>query len=119
MDKIKSVDVCLTPELMHLYEVREKTVVVVDILRATSCMVTAFAHGAKSIMPVADLDECRGMKEKSFITSGERNGEKVNGFDKGNSPFEYMTPDIKGKKSPSPPRMARRQLKKVNSQKNY
>jgi 2-phosphosulfolactate phosphatase len=95
---VKSIDVCLSPELMHLYDVREKTVVVVDILRATSCMVTAFAHGAKSISPVADLEGCRGMKVKGFITSGERNGEKVNGFDKGNSPFEYMTPDIKGKK---------------------
>jgi 2-phosphosulfolactate phosphatase len=95
---VKSIDVCLSPELMHLYDVREKTVVVVDVLRATSCMVTAFAHGAKSISPVADLEECRGMREKGFITSGERNGEKANGFDMGNSPFEYMSPHIKGKK---------------------
>ena len=38
------------------------------------------------------------MKGKGFITSGERNGEKVEGFDKGNSPFEYMDSTIKGKK---------------------
>jgi len=83
---------------MHLYDVREKTVVVVDILRATSCMTTAFAHGVKSITPMASLDECLGMKRLGFITSGERNGEKVDGFDKGNSPFEYMGVDIRDKK---------------------
>lgn len=83
---------------MHLYEVHDKTVVVVDIFRATSCMVTAFAHGVKSITPYADLDVCRTMSTQGFITSGERNGQMVEGFDKGNSPFEYMGQDIKGKK---------------------
>lgn len=83
--------------MMHLYDVEDKTVVVVDILRATSCMVTAFAHGVDCIMPLADLESCRGMSKLGYITSGERNGEKVSGFDKGNSPFEYME-DIRGKK---------------------
>ncbi len=59
-------------------------------------MVTAFAHGVDSIMPFADLEECRAMSKQGYITSGERNGEKVEGFDKGNSPFEYM--DLRGKK---------------------
>jgi 2-phosphosulfolactate phosphatase len=76
--------------MMHLYDVTDKTVVVVDILRATSCMVTAFAHGVDCIMPFADLESCRAMNKQGYITSGERNGEKVAGFDKGNSPFEYM-----------------------------
>ncbi|HMJ71244.1 MAG TPA: 2-phosphosulfolactate phosphatase [Cyclobacteriaceae bacterium] len=94
---MKTIEVCLTPDLMHLYDVSEKTVVVVDILRATSCMVTAFAHGVDCIMPFADLESCRAMSKKGYTTSGERNGEKVEGFDKGNSPFEYME-DIRGKK---------------------
>lgn len=94
---MKTIDVCLSPELMHLYKVEDRTVVVVDILRATSCMVTAFAHGVQSITPFANLDECRAMKKQGFITSGERDGKKVEGFDKGNSPFEYMS-DIKEKK---------------------
>jgi 2-phosphosulfolactate phosphatase len=38
------------------------------------------------------------MKGKGFITSGERDGKKVDGFDRGNSPFEYMGEDIKDKK---------------------
>ena len=83
---------------MHLYEVQDKTVVVVDILRATSCMTTAFAHGIASITPFADLEVCKAMKDYGFLTAGERNGEKVEGFDLGNSPFEYMEESLKGKK---------------------
>ena len=95
---MKSIDVCLSPELMHLYDLQDRTVVVVDILRATSCMVTAFAHGVESITPFADLNACRVMKTKGYITSGERDGKMVDGFDKGNSPFEYTGDDIEGKK---------------------
>jgi 2-phosphosulfolactate phosphatase len=81
---------------MHLYKVEDRTVVVVDILRATSCMVTAFAHGVESITPFANLDICRSMKANGYVTSGERDGKKVEGFDKGNSPFEYMGDQVKG-----------------------
>jgi len=95
---MKTIDVCLSPELMHLYNIKDRTVVVVDILRATSCMVTAFAHGAESITPFANLEECRKMKLKGFITSGERDGKKVEGFDKGNSPFEYTEEQVRGLK---------------------
>jgi 2-phosphosulfolactate phosphatase len=95
---MKTIDVCLSPDLMHLYEVKDRTVVVVDILRATSCMVTAFAHGVDHIVPFADLEACRAMSSRGYITSGERNGEKVEGFQKGNSPFEYMGDSVRGKK---------------------
>ncbi len=95
---MKTIDVCLTPELIHLYTLKDRTVVIVDILRATSCMVTAFAHGAHRIVPFANQEECRMMKSRGYITSGERDGKKVEGFDKGNSPFEYMGPEITGKK---------------------
>lgn len=94
---MKSLEVCFTPELIHLHDVAGKTVIVVDILRATSCMVTAFAFGVDRIKPFAELEDCRIMGKSGFITSGERNGEKVEGFDKGNSPFEYME-EIRGKK---------------------
>jgi 2-phosphosulfolactate phosphatase len=93
---MKTIDVCLSPDLMHLYTVEDRTVVVVDILRATSCMVTAFAYGVESITPFANLDICRSMKKNGYVTSGEREGKKVEGFDKGNSPFEYMGEEIEG-----------------------
>jgi 2-phosphosulfolactate phosphatase len=95
---MKTIDVCLSPELMHLYHVQDKTVVVVDILRATSCMTTAFAHGIESITPFAKLEDCLALKGDGYFTAGERDGKKVDGFDLGNSPFEYMNPDLKGKK---------------------
>lgn len=95
---MKTMDVCLSPDLMHLYDVRDRTVVVVDIFRATSCMVTAFAHSVGSITPYPDLEACKAEKLNGFITSGEREGQKPEGFDKGNSPFEYMGEDIRGKR---------------------
>jgi len=95
---MKTIDVCLSPDLMHLYPVHDRTVVVVDILRATSCMVTAFAHGVESITPFANLEMCKDMQLQGYITSGERDGKKVADFDKGNSPFEYMGDQVRGKR---------------------
>jgi 2-phosphosulfolactate phosphatase len=94
---MRTIDVCLSPDLMHLYKVDDRTVVVVDILRATSCMTTALAHGIKSIIPVASLEEGLALKSETIYTAGERDGKKVNGFDLGNSPFEYMQDYLKGK----------------------
>ncbi len=93
---VKTIDVCLSPDLMHLYNVSDKTVVVVDILRATSCMTTAFAHGINAIKPFAKLDDCLAMKAHGYFTAGERDGKKVEGVDLGNSPFEYMEEKLKG-----------------------
>jgi 2-phosphosulfolactate phosphatase len=95
---MKTIDVCPSPDLMHLYNVQERTVVVVDILRATSCMTTAFAHGIESIMPFARLEDCLAKKSEGYFTAGERDGKKVEGCDLGNSPFEYMNPELRGQK---------------------
>ena len=95
---MRKIDVCLSPDLMHLYKTDDRTVVIVDILRATSCMTTALAHGVKSITPFAALEECLSMKSKGYFTSGERDGKKVDGFDLGNSPFEYMDVKLKGQR---------------------
>jgi 2-phosphosulfolactate phosphatase len=92
-----SLDVCFSPELLHLYELKGKVVVVVDVLRATSTMVTAFAHGMEKIIPVSSLEDCRARQQEGFLTAAEREGRKAEGFNLGNSPFSYMGPDIKGK----------------------
>src|SRR5690606_3125852 len=52
----------------------------------------------KSITPFAALEECLSMKSKGYFTSGERDGKKVDGFDLGNSPFEYMDEKLKGQR---------------------
>ncbi len=95
---MRTIDVCLSPDMMHLYPVVDHAVVVVDILRATSCMTTAFAYGIDTIAPFAKLEHCLAMKVNGFYTAGERDGKKVDGFDLGNSPFEYQDPKLKGAK---------------------
>lgn len=92
-----SLEVCLSPQLIQLYDLKGKIVVVVDILRATSCMVTAFGHGIKEIIPVASVQECKILQQKGYLSAAERDGSKVEGFDLDNSPFSYMSEHIKGK----------------------
>ncbi len=92
-----SIDVCYSPELLHLYDLKGKAVVAVDILRATSTMVTAFAHGATDIFPVMELEECRAYGQQGCLTAAERNGIKAEGFDLGNSPFSYMDGAVQGR----------------------
>lgn len=95
---MKNIDVCLTPELLHQYELENKIVVVVDILRATSCMVSGLANGVSEIVPVATLEECKALQESGYLAAAERNGSKASGFDMGNSPFEYLDEKVKGEK---------------------
>lgn len=94
---MRNVEVCLTPDLVDLYGVKGKVVVVIDILRATSCMTTAIAHGVKSLIPVATLDECRALQQQGYIAAAERDGKMAEGFDLGNSPFSYMERSLNGK----------------------
>ena len=95
---MKTLNVCLSPDLLHLYPLEGKVVVVVDILRATSCMVTGLAHGVQSITPFASLELCQAKKKEGYIIAGERNGQKVEGFDLGNSPFDYINEKLKDSK---------------------
>ncbi|HVD97462.1 MAG TPA: 2-phosphosulfolactate phosphatase [Cytophagaceae bacterium] len=95
---MKNVEVCLTPDLVKTYGVENKIVVVVDILRATSVMTTALAHGIQSITPVASVEECQCLKDSGYLAAAERDGKTVDGFDFGNSPFTYMDKSLAGKK---------------------
>ncbi len=93
----KTIDVCLSPDLVHIYDFEGKVAVVVDILRATSCMTTALAHGIEAIVPVETLEECEALGKKGYLTAAERNGQKLEGFNFGNSPYSYMDEGLKGK----------------------
>ncbi|MFD2572823.1 2-phosphosulfolactate phosphatase [Spirosoma soli] len=93
---MKQIDVCFTPDLLHLHTIENTIVVVADVFRATSCMVTAFAYGVKSITPVATIDECRLLQERGYMAAAERNARKVEGFELDNSPFTYMNEQIRG-----------------------
>ncbi len=94
---MKSIEVVYTPALLPLYDVKGKIVVIIDILRATSTMCVAFQTGVKRILPSSSPEECKIFKDFDFIISAERNAMKVEGFDMGNSPFEYQNPLLIGK----------------------
>jgi len=95
----KKLEVCLTPALLHLYNVEEYIVVIIDIFRATSSICYGIANGAEAIIPVAEVEECMAYREKNpeYLLAAERNGEVVNGFDFGNSPFSYTAENVAGK----------------------
>jgi 2-phosphosulfolactate phosphatase len=90
-----TLEVVLTPALLPLYDIKGKTVVVIDILRATTSMCVAFHTGVKKILPVSTPEECRIFKDFDFLCAAERNAAKLDGFDLGNSPFEYQNPILK------------------------
>jgi 2-phosphosulfolactate phosphatase len=83
----------------------DATVVVIDVLRATTTMVTALANGAREIVACASIEEAREKAaalggergEGAVVTGGERKGTKIEGFDLGNSPKDYTPERIGGK----------------------
>lgn len=94
---MNQVEVCFSPLLFEEFAKPNSIVVVVDVFRATSAIVTAFQHGAKSFIPVSTIEEARELAAQGFLAGGERNGEVVEGFEFGNSPFSYMNDKIKGR----------------------
>lgn len=93
-----TLEVCLSPALLHLYDVKNSIVVIIDVLRATSTICTALYNGAAKIIPVASVEECVSIgKQLGAITAGERDGKIAEGLLHGNSPFEYPRDFIENK----------------------
>jgi 2-phosphosulfolactate phosphatase len=84
------------------FDLTEKIVVAVDVLRATSTIVTALTHGAKEVIPVETperaLLEASKHPPETFLLGGEQYCQKIAGFHLGNSPKEYSPEMVKGKK---------------------
>lgn len=93
----KSIEVCLTPALLDLYSIEDSIVVVIDVLRATSSIVYGIDNGARAIIPVAQVEDCLSYAKDGFLLAAERNGEVVEGYDFGNSPFSYTREKVAGK----------------------
>ncbi len=95
------VDVILSAREIYSEKVKDKVVVVNDILRATSVMVTAFANGAKSVAPVMTTEEAFKLKDQlgadNVILGGERDALPIKGFNYGNSPLLYTSEVVNGK----------------------
>lgn len=92
-------EVCLSPALLHLFDTKGSVVVIIDVFRATSTIAAALYNKAESVIPVATVEECIeiGNKTPDSITAGERNGQVVEGLQYGNSPSEYTERFVQGK----------------------
>lgn len=91
----RSVEVCLSPALYDTFRNDEAIVIVVDILRATSAICTAFMNGVKRIIPVATLDEAKDYKNKGYMVAAERDGIVRDFADFGNSPFNFTPENVR------------------------
>lgn len=80
---------------------QEATAVVIDVVRATTCMVEALANGAKAIFPTTSIEEAvklvSSLGRDDALLCGESKGIKIEGFDLGNSPGDF-SPDVVGGK---------------------
>ena len=92
----RQVEVCFTPAQYPAYENAEAIVVVTDILRASSAIVTAFMNGVDRIIPVGTLDEARAYKDKGYMVAAERDGIVRDFADFGNSPYNFTPERVKG-----------------------
>ncbi len=95
--KKKNIEVCFSPALFPDFRNPEAIAVIVDILRATSAIVTAFENGVDRIIPVGTLEEARSFKEKGFMVAAERDGLVRDFADFGNSPHNFTRERVAGK----------------------
>ncbi len=94
----RDIEVCYSPALFQYHNPQDKIVVIIDVLRASSVICTALAHGVKEIIPVANVDDAFTYRDKGYLIGAERSGIKVEGADIDNSPFSYMDANLVNKK---------------------
>ncbi len=110
MKNRRLLEVLFTPadfEALNGRDLSESVCIVFDVLRATSSMITALSNGAAGIVPVAGISEAvelhRG--DSALVLAGEREGLRITkeqtgaiGFHLGNSPREFVSEAVRGKK---------------------
>ena len=91
------VDVAFTPAGIPQGELAGRSVVVVDVLRATTTICAALHHGARAVLPASDRADAarlaQALDRRDVLLAGEREALRIEGFDLGNSPRE-MTPEV-------------------------
>ena len=95
------IDVFFTPLGSREGDLAGRGVVVIDVLRATTTIVTAIAHGAKAVIPAATAEEAvrmtANLERDGFVLAGERRAVRIEGFALGNSPLEMTPAAVAGK----------------------
>ncbi|HLL43782.1 MAG TPA: 2-phosphosulfolactate phosphatase [Segetibacter sp.] len=99
MDKKPTLFTALSPALLHLFNLQNTVVVIIDVFRATTTIATALYNGAARVIPVAEVEECKRLGNEIIgsITAGEREGKVIEGLQYGNSPAEYPREFIEDK----------------------
>ncbi len=93
----KYLEVCLTPAIFGRFENKDAIVVIIDVLRASSAICTAFSNGALSIIPVSEIEEAKEYKNQGFLVAAERDGYVLDFADFGNSPFNFTRDKVEDK----------------------
>lgn len=88
---MKTLNVHFLPSLVTSEQLAGSTVLVIDVLRASTTIVHALAAGAKCIVPCLEVEQARQIADGSSLLCGERDGLKIDGFDLGNSPSEFTS----------------------------
>ena len=95
------VRVYFSPNTLDEIDLRDKTIVVIDVLRASTTITYAMNSGAREVIPVSSVDQAMKIVGNLFSTStilcGERGGKRIEGFKLGNSPAEYTKEAVEGK----------------------
>lgn len=102
MARLDYMDVYFSVQSFQEEDLRGKSAIIIDVLRAASSMVTAIHNGARKIIPVNDMENAvkiaQTMDNNDYLLCGEQNGLKIEGFHLGNSPLEY-TPEVVANKT--------------------
>lgn len=85
---MKKGEVLLTPTLSKYIDFKDKVVVVIDVFRATSTILSAFNSGQRRVLTTSEVSIALKHKGLEYVIAGERNGKKLDHFDMGNSPVE-------------------------------
>jgi len=98
---MNSLETLFIPEEIKNTELADKLVIVIDVLRASSTIVTALANGCNGFIPILSPEQVREkaqqFEKEGILLGGEREGKKIEGFDLGNSPREYRKKVVKDK----------------------
>ncbi len=97
------VDLIISADYIEKSKIKDKVVVVIDMLRATTVITTALKNGAKCVIPILTVEEtfekAKELKNlgEEVVLGGERKALRIEGFDFSNSPLEYTKEKISDK----------------------
>ena len=95
------IEVYFTPKHVEEMQLKDKNVIVIDVLRASTTIAAALYNGAKEIIPVGSIENAAKISGNLLgdvtLRAGERNAKMIEGFNLGNSPLEYREEVVRGK----------------------